>query len=166
MLLVLVEILLMCGISLADSNEIVLSSVAFHPFLSPVVSQNLALSLGNGINYIPMLGYVRTQNEEDFYSSYKVFVGQNSVGRPMLGGLLGFGGEWRNFQAGLIVGMYYQEMKYLSDAGIHTYCGDLTPIIGSELNYKFHINSKEFIKLTNTFTMFIISTAISYGWYY
>lgn len=155
--------LFICNVSSADSEEIVVTSVSYHPMISKQTSDKLSNGIAQGLNYTPMYGYVRTSNDMLFYSSYKAFVGLNCIAEPMAGGILSAGADIINLQVGLVGGAYYQDSKKFSERGINTYFGDVTPIMGFEVNYRVYLDERAFVKVTNTITHMLTNHALSFG---
>lgn len=160
MKIIFICIFFLASQAIANSNEYIVSSGTYHPKFEGEITNSVE---GKYI-FTPLFGYGVTKNDQLFYSSIKGFVGLNSIHKPIIGGLMSAGADWGNVQLGLVAGAYYQDLRSLSDQGIPTYLGDISPVIGFELNFKYYLNELCFVKLTNTVFAFMINNALSIGY--
>lgn len=156
-------ITLLSSAALADSNEVIITSMSYHPMISEKAASRLDNTIARGLNYTPMYGYVKTYNDFLFYSSYKAFVGLNCISQPMAGGVISAGADVNNVQIGLVGGAFYEDQKKFAQRGINTYFGDVIPIMGFEVNYRVYMDERSFIKITNTITHLLTNHALSVG---
>lgn len=150
----------------ADSLEYVGTSVTYHINGDHEVSEKFHNKLGfNGnLIYTPIHGLIYTKQEDFTYTAYKGFFGNNSVGETMIGGIYSMGIQLYNTQIGVLAGAYYQDKSEFDKRNIRLgISSDFMPVFGLELNQKFYISDKEFIKWTNTLTPFITNHALSIG---
>lgn len=158
-------VLLLVGVAaLADTREIVMTSVSYHPMINDAVAAKLDGSLAPGLIFNPMIGIVETKTDFLFYTSYKGFFGRNCVSQPMVGGMVSAGADLGGFQLGLVGGAYYQDSSKFTERGISILVGDIMPILGMEMNYRVYLDDQAFLKLTNTISPVLTNHALSIGW--
>lgn len=157
-------ILLVGSAALADTHEIVMTSVSYHPMISDVIAAKLDGKLSRGLNFTPIIGFAQTETDFIMYTSYKAFFGRNCVSQPMVGAMVSSGADLGGFQLGLVGGAYYQDSSEFTKRGVSIPVGDIMPILGIEMNYRVYIDDQAFLKITNTLSPVLTNHALSIGW--
>lgn len=119
----------------------------------------------------PMYGVKVFNEHEIMYTSITGFVGNNSVGRLMVGGTYSLGAKVLSdhVMLGGVVGMYGQSDSGFRKSGViinnTPKIGDtsLIPIVGAELNFKLKLTDEVYIKQNNIVTPMLYNANLSLG---
>lgn len=147
-LLKIASIWILFSSSFASDFEIDYSLLTYHyPNMTPLeaserfenkVSKN-GLLIAN-----PVYGVRTTNTEDDFYTSYKLFAGQDSIGDQIYGFGYSFGLSQKGYNIGMVLGSYTHDRDEWEQRGLVNRTTiptsskyDLIPIVGIEANFKF-----------------------------
>lgn len=117
----------------------------------------------------PEIGVIITDTSKDYYESYGIFGGQNSVGGLMGGGLFEFGTVYGHWQIGGALGSYLQDdcefnRRIISPFELgRSHNIGLAPVIGVAVNYKIQLSKKTYLQLNNILSPIITNTVLSVG---
>lgn len=157
----------------ADSLEVIGGSLTYHLIDNGgnIHNRNRVSENGRLIDN-PVLGISVTNNPvlgSHVFQSFAAFVGENSEGLGMAGGLYETGWELGNFQLGGIVGAYVQDNRAFYKAGekpfsiAETGIYGIVPLVGAAINYKVSITKAFYLKLSNIITPVIASSTLNLG---
>ena len=159
-------ILLICPAVFADNTELIVGGLTYHMFLDPDITENFSNKVGfQGAliaNPIVGLGYTYVDEETKLYDSYRGFIGQNSIGQPMIGGMYFYGKQLKGIDLGMGIGAYIQDDSQFKKRGIDV-GSNIIPIYGFEINPKIMLDNKKFIKFNNLISPLLIISTLSFG---
>lgn len=159
-------ILLISPAIFADSKEFIIGGLTYHMFLEPDVTEKFTNKVGFSGALIanPMLGlgYTYVDDSTKLYDSYRGFIGENSIGQPLIGGMYFYGKELKGIDLGMGIGAYIEDDSKFKQRGIET-GSNIIPIYGFEINPKIILNNKKFIKFNNLISPLLIISTISFG---
>lgn len=159
----------------ANTVELVGPGLTWHVTDGSGASQmyNHPVSPDGRLLFTPMVGLKQTNlDSSGIYNSMALFTAQNSIGKPVYGGLLGTGVNiYKSLNAGVVVGGYVQnnqDFKYLGVTPFSMTDGvnAFVPLLGFEVNFKIHTSEKTFIGISNIVTPVITNHSLSFGVYY
>lgn len=102
----------------------------------------------------------------DEHYTYRVFIGQNSIGEQMFGSMVSYTWEMGRFRAGPVFGFYDQDDGKFLKKGIQPFSlgFGIVPIIGAEVSAKvYEFDDNKYIKLNTIVTPVILNETISFG---
>lgn len=120
----------------------------------------------------PMYG-IKVMNETpNTYNSVTLFVGNNSVGRLLVGGNYSIGAKLlkEHVYIGGALGMYGQSDSGFKQSGViikHVpKVGDtsLIPLVGAEMSFKLRLTNTMYLKQNNIVTPLLYTGNLSIGW--
>ncbi len=165
----LLFVIIFCsGSAFSDQFELVTGSYAYH-FFGGEVSHKFSnkVSPDGRLITAKLLGIRNTHIfKSKTYLSEAVFIGENSVAKPIYGGVLSFGEILGNWQAGLVCGFYKQDDSEFLKKEIMPFSlagTGIVPLIGAEVNYKISFSRNYFMKINNVLTPIATNHNISFG---
>jgi len=163
-------VLLFISTSAFAETEIGVGGLSYHLAGSPELFSRFSNKTNSSGSLIrnDMLTFKNTHRKGGYYESTAVFIGENSVG-SLMSGLIFADGTYltKNIQMGLVYGAYLQDNREFTKREINNQCAignakvSLVPIIGLELNLRFPINKRTFIKLNNIVTPTVTNHTLS-----
>jgi hypothetical protein len=115
-------------------------------------------------------GLVLSQESDGKYQSAVFFMGNDSVGSEMEGGLYERGYEYGGLQLGLALGVYFQgDQEYYNRGLIPFEIGSvngigIVPVLAIAVNYKIDLSKHTFLKLNNILSPVMTNSVLSIGW--
>lgn len=166
----LLIIFLFSAFARADDMEIIVGAPTYHlfdfggnQFLHPKWTPDGRL-IGT-----PIFGVGAIRDYEEYYTSLKLFAGNNCVAQPIGGVLVSAGVHINSMYYGVVGGGYIQNDRTFIDAGVEPSSfiefGDygLVPVIGGEINYRKNLSSRTYLKLNTLITPLLINESLSLG---
>jgi hypothetical protein len=155
-----------------NSVEIIGPSITWHVVDGGGASQfyNHPISPDGRVLYTPMLGLKQTNlDSSGVYNSLALFTAQNSIGKPIYGGIMGTGlNIWKGINAGFVFGGYVQNNTDFQNLGITPFSmtsgvNAFVPLMGLEVNFHIKLTDKTFFSINNTITPIITNHNLSFG---
>jgi len=148
----------------AESIEATFGGLTYHLINHDEVSELFANKIGDSgkLIYTGLLGFGLSS---DHYT-YRMFVGENSIGEFMFGSTVSYTWKLSVFRLGPIVGFYNQDDSKFIAKGIKPFSFGfgIVPIIGADLSMKLlTFDENKYVKLNTIITPVVINQTISLG---
>jgi hypothetical protein len=118
----------------------------------------------------PLLGVADVYDNGTIFKEEVVFIGQDSVGSLMVGGMYETGRVvGRNLEIGGAFGGYLQDdsafaARHIQPFSIATFgTTGLVPVLGAAVNYKVRFNESTYLKLNTVLSPIISNATLSLG---
>lgn len=127
------------------------------------------LNANGRLIYNSLWGYGVLVEDNKNYFAIKTFLGDNSVGLPMMGSMLSYGWKWHGLYYGPVLGVYFENDDAYRAMGVQPFriaedgSMGIVPIIGIELNYRIDLTDRVYLKLNNVITPYLTNTSLSLG---